>query len=335
MAMRKRILGSSGIEASVVGFGAWALGGWMWGGTDERESIDAIHAALDAGVDLIDTAAIYGFGLSERIVGRAIRDRRDRVVLATKCALVCNPDVGMPRFRSTALGADPDGHVVIHVHTHPDSIRREVEASLRRLQTDYIDLYQTHAQDETTPIADTMGALLDLKQQGKIRAIGVSNATASQMEAYCRVGPLDTDQESYSMIDRKIEGDQLPFCRNHGLAMLAYSPLGRGMLTGKFGPDRELAEGDHRRDNPLYSVENRRRVSTLLDTIRPIAQKRGITLPQLVIAWTLHQPGVTHALVGARNRQQAEENAAGGGVLLTDEELGMIDRAIVMLGTLA
>jgi len=326
--MLMRPLGQSGIDASAVAFGAWTIGGWMWGGADEQESVRAIHAALDAGVNMIDTAPMYGFGLSEQIVGRAISDRRDDVVLATKCTMVINPNVGELKFRSSGIGPDPDGNIPVHIHAAPESIRAEVEDSLRRLKTDYIDLYQTHWQTDTTPIADTMGALLELKQQGKIRAIGVCNASSSQMDEYRKLGPLDSDQEHFSMLVRDIEKDQLPYCRENELAVLAYSPLARGLLTGKVGPEREFAEGDQRRHMEMFSRENRLRVKAILDEIGSIADDHGLTLAQLAIAWTIHQPGLTHALVGARNAAQAEENAAAGDAELTQDELDAIEAAL-------
>ena len=327
--MQHRALGQSGIEASVVGLGAWAIGGWMWGGTDEQESVNAIHAAIDAGINLIDTAPIYGFGASERLVGRAITDRRDQVVLASKCGMVCDPHVGEDKFRSTTLGADPYGLIDIHVYLGPDSIRNEVENSLRRLNTDYIDLMQTHWQDSTTPIEDTMSTLMSLKDEGKIRAIGVSNASSQQMDIYRDHGQLDSDQEKYSTLDRDIEADQLPYCRDNNIAVLAYSPIAQGLLTGKMGPDRVFPAGDLRRESPRFSKENRERVSRMLDEFRPIAETHGITLAQLAIAWTVAQPGLTHALCGARKPEQAEENAAAGDVELTEEDIDRINQAIV------
>jgi len=325
--MLQRPLGRSGVSASVVGLGAWAMGGWMWGGTDAAASIRAIHAALDAGINLIDTAPIYGFGVSESIVGRAIHDRRERVVLATKCAMVCDPHHGHFKFRSTAQGPDPHGHIEIHIYAGPESIRQEVEESLHRLQTDYIDLYQTHWQDPTTPIADTMGTLLELKQEGKIRAIGVCNATVEQMNQYRAVGPLDSDQERYSLLARDIEQNQMPFCRENGVAMLAYSPLALGLLSGKIGPERQFIEGDLRRSHPLFTVESRQRVEQLLRPVREIAQARGVTVAQVVTAWTFHQPGMSHVLCGARNPEQARENATAGDLQLTAEELHAIGDA--------
>ncbi|MBN1343326.1 MAG: aldo/keto reductase [Phycisphaerae bacterium] len=326
--MRERPLGQSGIEASAVGFGAWAIGGWMWGGTSEAESIQAIHAAIDAGIDLIDTAPMYGFGTSESILGKAIRDRRDKVVLATKCGLVCNTRSGEFKFNSDAMGPNPDGHVGVFVLLTPESIRTELEASLKRLQTDHVDLYQTHWQDSTTPIAETMGALMDLKREGKIRAIGVSNASSAQMDEYRKIGPVDSDQEKYSMLDRAIEADQLPYCDKNGIAVLAYSPLAQGLLTGKVGPDRKFADGDQRLRNPRFSVESRRRIAKMLEAFKPIAKAHDVTLSQLTIAWTLAQPGLTHALCGARTPAQARENARAGDVELTADELRTIAAAV-------
>jgi aryl-alcohol dehydrogenase-like predicted oxidoreductase len=326
--MKERPLGPSGISASIVAFGAWAIGGWMWGGTSRRESVDAVRAAIDAGVSMIDTAPIYGFGLSESIVGEAIRDRRDKVVLATKCGMVCNTLKGDHKFKSDVSGPVDHGHIDVQVYLHPDSIRREVEGSLRRLQTDVIDLYQTHWQDSTTPIEETMGTLLELKEEGKIRAIGVCNASSEQMEAYRKRGQLDSDQEKFSMVDPGIREDQLPYCREHGLAVLAYSPLARGLLTGKMGPDREFEAGDQRATNDRFSKENRRRVQSMLDEIKPIAQDHKATLAQLVTAWTFHQPGLTHVLVGGRTPEQARENAAAGDIELSAAELEKIAEVV-------
>jgi len=288
----------------------------MWGGTDEAAAVRAIQASLEEGITLIDTAPAYGLGRSEEIVGRAIAGRREQVVLATKCGLVWHTNRGRPFF-------EQDGKTVYR-YLGADSIRYELERSLRRLGTDYVDLYQTHWQDPTTPIDETMGTLLELKREGKIRAIGVSNVAVEQLEAYLRVGRVDTDQERYSAIDRGHEAALLPYCREHGIAMLAYSPLAHGLLTGKAGPERQFTGDDLRRTDPRYSVENRRRVARMLDEVRPIADAHGLTLVQLVIAWTLAQLGITHALVGARNPDQAAENARAGDVTLSAEEVARI-----------
>ncbi len=333
--MHTRPLGQSGIEASVVAIGTWVMGGWMWGGADENDSIKAVHAAIDAGITLLDTAPIYGFGHSESVVGKAIRDRRDKVVLATKCAMVINAPGGRSVGRSTAAGPSEHGHLEIKIYNHPDSIKQEVELSLKRLQTDYIDLYQTHWQEEQTPIEDTMGALMELKAAGKIRAIGVCNATPEIMDRYRSVGALDSDQEQYSMLHRKMEGgsfqgedglpDQLGYCKANDIAVLAYSPLVLGLLTGKVGPEREFPESDLRSKQKRFSKGNRQKVADLLERFKPVADKHGCTMAQLVIAWTVSQPGLTHALVGARTPEQAVDNAGAGSIVLDDEDLELMN----------
>jgi methylglyoxal reductase len=254
--MKTRPLGGSGIEASVVGLGCWAIGGSWWGGSEEQQSIKAIQAAIDNGISLVDTAPVYGFGYSEEVVGKAIRDRRDKVILATKCGLVWDQEAGDFFFKM-------DGKTV-HRYLGRDSIRNEVEVSLKRLNTDRIDLLQTHWQESTTPQGETQKALLELKEEGKIRAIGVSNVNLSQLKAYQAEGPVDSAQEKYSMIDRGLEEELLPYCRESNVAMLAYSPLALGLLTGKIGPEREFPKGDQRRGNKRFSAENRQRVLDLL-----------------------------------------------------------------------
>ena len=321
--MKFRPLGQSGIEASVVAFGAWAVGGWYWGGADDQDSIDAIRAALDDGITLIDTAPVYGVGHSEEIVGKAIKGRRDEVILATKCGLIWHATSGTHLF-------DQAGKA-IHLYLGPESIRYEIEQSLRRLQTDVIDLYQTHWQDVTTPIEETMATLLDLKKEGKIRAIGVSNATVEHMEQYRKVGPVDTDQERYSMLDRAMDSEQLPYCERNNIAVLAYSPLAQGLLTGKCGVDRKLPDDDWRSQDRRFCDENRGSIQAFLEEIRPIADAHSATLAQLTIAWTLAQPGLTHALVGARNPQQAHENVPAADIALTGQELTQIAAALSKL----
>jgi len=207
-------------------------------------------------------------------------------------------------------------------------IRHEIEESLRRLKTDRIDLYQTHWQDSTTKTEDVMAELLLLKQEGKIRAIGCSNATIEQMKRYQSVGQLDTDQEQYSMMQRQHEADNLPFCDDHQVAFLAYSPMALGILSGKISADHKFGEGDVRRGNPWYQKENRPIVDALLNVIRSVAEDKGITVAQTVIAWTLAQPGCSHALVGARNPDQAIANAKAGDVELTEDEIRIIRKLV-------
>ncbi len=322
--MKTRPLGASGIETSVIGLGTWAIGGWMWGGTEEKASIEAIQAGIDHGITLIDTAPAYGLGYSEEIVGKAIAGRRDQVIVATKCGLAWHTTRGTHFFHESGQP--------VHRYLGADSVRYETEQSLRRLKIDCIDLMQTHWQDHTTPIAETMSALMDLKKEGKIRAIGVSNATVAQMEEYRQAGQLDTGQEKYSMLDRALEKESLPYCLKNNIAMLAYSPLALGALSGKIGPDRKFSGDDQRISDPRFSVENRKKIVALLDEFKPIAAKYGLTLAQLVIAWTLAQPGLTHALVGARNPQQAIENAKAGEVTLAPEDIQAINQILAARG---
>ena len=219
--MHYRELGSSGIKASVVGLGTFAIGGWFWGGTDEKKSIEAIHASLDMGVNLIDTAPIYGFGKAEEIVGKALKGKRDKAVIATKCGLRWDTDKG--EFNGYADEKSPSttpAKYTIHRYLGPDSITYEVEQSLRRLGTDHIDLYQTHWQEATTPIEVTMEALQKLRQEGKIRAIGVSNVTVDQLKRY---GAVASAQEKFNLLDRGIEKKGLvDYCARAGIVILSY-----------------------------------------------------------------------------------------------------------------
>jgi aryl-alcohol dehydrogenase-like predicted oxidoreductase len=289
------------------------------GGTDEAASIAAIRAALDAGVSLVDTAPAYGMGRSEEIVGKAIAGRRDEVVLATKCGLVWHTDEGRHFF-------DQDG-TPVHRYLGAASIARELDASLRRLGTDHIDLYITHWQDPTTPVADTMGTLEDLRRAGKIRAIGASNATPADVEAYVAAGQLDAIQEQFSMLHRDIEAELVPPCLRHGVSILSYSSLALGLLTGSIGPERRFEGDDLRIGDPRFSVGNRRKVADFAAEIAPLAVARGAGIAEIVIAWTLRQPGITFALCGARNPGQARENARAGTVGLDDAALAAIDAA--------
>jgi methylglyoxal reductase len=317
--MMQREIGSSGLRASAIGLGTWAIGGWMWGGTDEQQSIAAIQASIDEGVSLIDTAPAYGQGRAEEIVGQAIKGRRDKVVLATKCGLVWHTTKGTHFF-------DYDGKPV-HRYLGANSIVHEVEQSLKRLGTDHIDLYITHWQDRTTPISETMEALQKLKEQGKIRAIGASNVSPDELEAYLAAGGPDALQEEYSMIKREIETTLLPACRQHNIAMLSYSSLALGLLSGRIGPDRVFKGDDLRRENPRFSLANRQKVEALMRDIAPVVEAHGATPAQVVIAWTLQQPGITFALCGARNPAQARENAAAGCLRLAPAEVDSISAA--------
>lgn len=319
-AMLTRELGGSGLRASAVGLGTWAIGGWMWGGTDDAAAEDAIRAALDAGITLIDTAPAYGLGHAEEVVGRALRGRRDEVVLATKCGLVWHAARG-PYFFTQA------GRPV-HRDLSPAAIRHEVEESLRRLGTDRIDLYITHWQDPTVPVAETVGALEALRAEGKIRAFAASNTSPGDLAAYRAAGGLAAVQEEYSMLRRRIEETHLPACRAAGIAVMGYSVLGLGLLSGRIPADRAFTGDDQRREDPRFAPGMRERVGRLMATIRPVAAAHGATEAQVVIAWTLAQPGLTFALVGARNAAQARENAGAGLLRLSDREIDAIGAAV-------
>jgi methylglyoxal reductase len=318
--MLTRKIGKSGIDATAIGLGTWAMGGWMWGGGDDANSIAAIRTALDEGVTLIDTAPAYGLGKAEELVGEAIAGRRDQVVLATKCGLAWHTDKGTHFF-------DEHGKKVYR-YLGRESVFHEIEQSLKRLKTDYIDLYITHWQDATTPVAETMGALLELKQQGKIRAIGVSNVSLEELQAYLAAGPVDAIQERYSMLDRGIETTLLPACRRNDVAVLSYSSLALGLLSGKIDARRSFEGDDLRKDNPRFAPANLQRVAAFMAEIRPIAEARKASVAQIVIAWTIGQPGITYALCGARNAAQARENAQAGAVALSPAERTQVDQAI-------
>jgi methylglyoxal reductase len=312
-------LGRSGIRCEAIGLGTWAMGGWMWGGGDDAAAIDAIRASLDAGVRLIDTAPAYGLGRAEQLVGAALDGRRDDAVLVTKCGLVWHTREGTHFF--------DEAKQPVHRFLGRESIFHEVEESLSRLRTDRIDLYITHWQDATTPVAETMDALLTLKRQGKIRAIGVSNVDAPTLAEYLKHGPVDAIQERYSLIDREIEATLLPLCRQHGIAVLGYSSLALGLLAGPIDARREFSGDDQRRDNPRFSAANRAKLQAFFAELEPLRTQLQCSFAQLMIAWTTASGQVTVALCGARTPQQAIENAGAGAVELHAGALALVDAA--------
>jgi aryl-alcohol dehydrogenase-like predicted oxidoreductase len=322
--MKMRPLGNTGIQASVVGLGTFAIGGWFWGGTDEKKSIQAIQASLDEGVNLIDTAPIYGFGTAEKIVGKALKGRRDRAVIATKVGLRWDTDKG--QFDGYADDKSPSkspAKYTIHRYLGPDGIRWEVEQSLKRLGTDYIDLYQTHWQEQTTPIEATMEALEKLKADGKIRAIGVSNVSVEQVTRYGNVASV---QERFTLIDRGIvQKGLVDYCASHAIAILSYFSLEQGLLTGTMEPGRTFKDGDTRKTNPLFSPQGIAGVNDIVFLLRPFAKKYNATVSQIVIALTSMQRGITHVLVGARDAGQARENAGGGRLEFSAEDLAAMN----------
>lgn len=324
--MEYRQIGETDLKCSVITFGAWAIGGWKWGGTDRNEAVKAIHAAYTEGVTSIDTAPAYGQGLSEEIVAEALRELpRDKVQILTKFGLRWDIKKGVLFFKSkTNDGADFE----MYKFASKESVLKECEDSLQRLKTDYIDLYQIHWHDMTTQISETMEALLLLKEQGKIREIGVCNYNVEWMREAEQTVKLASNQVSYSMIMRDIEKDVVPYCLENKKSIIAYSPLQRGVLTGKLKPGHVFAEGDHRQDLSHYTDENIRRTNEMLDRLRPLAQSKGATLAQLVLRWTIDQPGITIALTGARNTEQAVQNAKAVEIKLAGEEIAFINKQI-------
>jgi aryl-alcohol dehydrogenase-like predicted oxidoreductase len=330
--MEYRQLGESGISASVITFGAWAIGGRMWGGSERSDAVAAIRASYEEGVTSIDTAAVYGQGLSEEIVGEALKGiPRDKVQIMTKFGM--RWDLAAPKGDFGFKSQDNEGRPIdIYKYGGRESIIKECEDSLRRLGTDYIDLYQQHWPDVTTPIAETMEALAELQKAGKIRAAGVSNYDMVQMKEAERTIRLASDQVPYSMVRREIEKELVPYCIGHKKAILAYSPLQRGLLSGKIRPGHRFSEGDNRGDSKFYKGENLNQINGFLDELRPLAAAKHATLAQLVIRWTIHRPGITIALVGARDARQAVQNAAAAQVRLTEEEVAFIDSRLGALG---
>ncbi|GGC01356.1 aldo/keto reductase [Dyadobacter sediminis] len=320
--MKYRKLGHSDLEVSVITFGAWAAGGWMWGGTERSEAVKAIQDSFHAGVTSIDTAPVYGQGLSEEIVGEAIKDfPRDKVQILTKYGMrwdIAKGDLAMHSKNNE--GQDID----IYKYAGKESVIKECEDSLRRLGTDYIDLYQIHWHDKTTPIEETMEAVSTLIEQGKVRYAGVCNYDAELMKEAAKYINLVSDQVPYSMVKRENEAELVPYCMENNKSILAYSPLERGLLTGKMKPGHQFAPDDHRASLKYYKDENLKRVNSFLDQIRPLADEKNASLGQLVLRWTVEQPGITIALVGARDSAQALQNAAAIDIDLSQKEISFI-----------
>jgi aryl-alcohol dehydrogenase-like predicted oxidoreductase len=321
--MEYRQLGNTDIKISAITFGAWAIGGWMWGGAERKDALEAIHASYDQGVTSIDTAPIYGQGRSEEIVGEALRGLpRDKVQILTKFGMLWNETKGDFAFKSADNAGNP---IDIYKYAGKDSIIKECEDSLRRLGTDYIDVYQIHWPDFTTPVEETMEALSQLLKQGKIRAAGVCNYPAQLMAEAEETLSLASNQVPYSMVERTIEEDVVPYCIQHNKAIIAYSPLQRGLLTGKIKPGHIFTPGDHRPSTKFFNPENIRRIDTFLENLRPLAWEKNAFISQLVIRWTIQQPGITIALVGARDKEQAIQNAKAINVQLSKNEIAFIN----------
>ena len=294
----------------------------MWGGQERNEAVNAIRAAYDSGVTSIDTAPAYGQGTSEEVVGEAIKVLpRDKVQILTKYGLRWDTSKGQFYFKSK----DNDGNPInLHKYASKESILKECEDSLRRLGTDYIDLYQIHWYDPTTPVQETMEAVSRLIKDGKVRYAGVCNYDASQLKEAGKYIDIVSDQVPYSMLRRGIVNELIPYIIKNKKSILAYSPLQLGILTGKMRPGQKFPEGDLRNDSFYFKDENIKRTNTFLDKIKSLADKKNAALAQIVIRWTLEQPGITIALVGARNPKQAVQNAKAADIKLSSEELKYI-----------
>ncbi|HET9668799.1 MAG TPA: aldo/keto reductase [Casimicrobiaceae bacterium] len=307
--MKKRKLGQ-GLEVSATGLGCMGMSDF-YGGRDEAEAIATIHRALDLGVDFLDTADMYGMGRNEELVGRAITGRRADVVLATKFGNVRNPD-------GTFQG----------VNGRPDYVRQSCEASLRRLGVDTIDLYYQHRVDPNTPIEDTVGAMAELVREGKVRYLGLSEASPQTIRRAHAVHPIAALQTEYSLWSRDAEDEILPTVRELGIGFVAYSPLGRGFLSGRIRSVDDLDADDYRRNSPRFQGENFARNLALVDAIHAIAQEHRVTAAQLALAWVLEQGDDIVPIPGTKRRSYLEENLGALAVHLTNEDLARIDRVL-------
>lgn len=313
--MELRALGNTGLKVSAVSLGCWPMAGMASPGTTEEDSVATIRACLDLGVNHLDTAYCYGMsGESERFVGLTIAGHRDDFVIATKAGIQWAPG------RRQVLDASPD------------TLRRQCETSLQRLNVDHVDLLYLHSPDGRTPIAESAAMLKRLMEEGKTRAVGASNVTLAQLIEFASACPLAAFQPPYNMLQRQIEVDTLPWCRSQGVAVMVYWPLLKGMLAGKLPRDLSLASTDSRRKYPMYQGDEWQKNMDFVDRLRDIARRAGHTVAELVINWTIHQPGITSALCGAKHPDQIRETAGGMGWQLTPEQFAEIDQALAERG---
>jgi aryl-alcohol dehydrogenase-like predicted oxidoreductase len=319
-------LGTTGMDISRVGFGAWATGGggWRfgWGSQDDARSIAAMRHAVEAGVNWIDTAPVYGLGHSEEVVGRALRDipDADRPYVFTKCGLV---------FDRADPAAGPRNVLA------PASVRREVEDSLRRLGVDRIDLYQVHwPPDDGTPLTEYWSTMHDLKREGKVRAVGLSNHDTGALAAAEEIGHVDTLQPPFSLIHREAAEDLLPWCETHDTGVIVYSPMQAGLLTGAMTADRvaALPPDDWRAEHPDFTGDALRRNLALAEALRPVAERHGVPVPAVAVAWTLSWPAVTGAIVGARGPDQVAGWLPAGALTLTADDLDQLSDEVGRTG---
>jgi aryl-alcohol dehydrogenase-like predicted oxidoreductase len=309
--MRKRTLGQ-GLEVSAMGLGCMGMSEF-YGGGDEAEAIRTIHRALELGIDFLDTADMYGPFTNEKLVGRAIADRRDTVVLATKFGNVRGEN-------GERLGIDGS----------PEYVREAIDASLQRLGVDHVDLYYQHRVDKTVPIEETVGAMAELVQQGKVRHLGLSEASPQTIRRAHAVHPITALQTEYSLWTRDPEAEVLPTVRELGIGFVAYSPLGRGFLTGRFRSPDDFEEGDFRTNHPRFQGENFQRNLDLVERVRAIADEKDCTPGQLALAWVLRRGEDVVPIPGTKRVPYLEENAAAAGVELTDEDIARLDEVAPM-----
>ncbi|WP_263374798.1 aldo/keto reductase [Granulicella aggregans] len=309
--LEKKVLGNSDLALTRIGFGAWAIGGgdWQfaWGPQDDQESIEAIHRALDLGINWIDTAAVYGLGHSEEIVGKALKTTSAKPYVFTKCSMVWDETRTIGRSLK--------------------QIRREVEESLKRLQVETIDLYQIHWPNPDEEIEEGWATMAELKKEGKVRWIGVSNFNVSQMERAMKIAPLTSLQPPYSMINRTIEPEILPFCEKHGIGVINYSPMQSGLLTGAMTKERVAAfpKDDFRRNAKAFQEPALDRNLKLAAMLGEIGAKHGVSAGVVAIAWTLAQPAITAAIVGGRSGKQVDGVFPAAAFRLTEEEVTVIN----------
>jgi len=327
--MEYRKLGESGLELSAITYGAFAIGGTLWGGTEKQDSIGAIQASIDNGVTSIDTAPFYGLGLSEELIGEAIKGRdRSKIQLLTKFGLVWDgSNNGKGEF---FFDAQENGKTYpVYKFASKANVIKEVEESLKRLGTDYIDLLQIHWPDATTPIDETMLALEDLIKQGKIRAAGVSNYSVEQLKEASKTIKIASNQVPYSMLNKSIEKDLVPYVLENNIGIIAYSPMERGLLTGKYFKDAKLKNDDHR--NGYFGQFDAEKVKAFLEAIEPLAAAKNATLSQLVLRWTSLQPGITVVLAGARNATQAVDNAKAMDITIANDEMKFVNSELAKI----
>jgi aryl-alcohol dehydrogenase-like predicted oxidoreductase len=310
-----RTLGQTDIRIRPIGMGCWPISGITSIHVTEAASLATLEAALDAGINFFDTAYCYGFaGESERLIARALGHRRDEIVIATKGGIHWGDDRKQAR----------DGS--------PATLKRQCDESLKRLGTDRVDLLYLHAPDPNVPIADSAGGLKELLDAGKTRSVGLSNATVEELAAFQAVCPLTAFQPHYNMLQREIETSQLPWCVTQGVSVVVYWPLMKGLLAGKLPRDHVFDERDGRRKYPMFQGDEWQKNQDFLDRLRPIAAESGKTVAELVLNWTIHQPGITAALCGAKRPDQIRDNAGGMGWSLSDSQIVRINAALAARG---